>query len=229
MPYIYIPTKSADDWQQFLGDPDKHWRSGYSARAAAHSWQDADGFPLELDNLFGSAEDNNLHGAELLFAIPEHKVYFPPMRRRPSQNDVFALGKAANGELISIAVEAKVSESFNEPVDEWAADASPGKEERLAFLVSKLRLEKRVIGHIRYQLLHRLVSALLEAERFNANYAVLVVHSFSQSDKWFDDFAEFISLYDQAAVVGKLVQLDLDAKFKVFAGWAKGAAKYLAV
>jgi hypothetical protein len=32
---------------------------------------------------------------------------------------------------------------------------------------------------IRYQLLHRAASVVIEAERFNASYAVLPVHSFS--------------------------------------------------
>ena len=227
MNHIYIPTSTADDWQQFLAEPDKQWRTGYSARATAHAWQDADGFPAELDSLFSSADDKNLHGAELLLAIPEHKVYFPPMQGHPSQNDVFALAKAADGNLITVAVEAKVSEPFDKAVDDWFANPTPGKQERLEFLRSKLHLVDKEIGHIRYQLLHRLVSALLEAERFGAMYAVLVIHSFSQSDEWFDDFAAFIALYDQVSAVDRLVDLNLGDGPRVFAGWAKGAAEYL--
>lgn len=227
MPHIYVPANSADDWQQLLAEPDKQWRSGYSAKATAHAWQEADGFPTEVRALFSSAEDINLRDVELLLAIPEHKVYFPPMQGHPSQNDVFALAKAANGELVAIAVEAKVSEPFDRTVDEWFAEPTPGKAERLAFLKSKLRIDDKPIGHIRYQLLHRLASALLEAERFNAKYAVLVIHSFSQSDEWFGDFAAFVSLYDQAAAVGQLVQLKSRGSPKVFAGWARGRSEYL--
>jgi len=75
--------------------------------------------------------------------------------------------------------------------------------------------------------MHRLASALIEAERFNAKYAVLVIHSFSQSDEWFDDFAEFVSLYDQVATIGKLARLDVGDGTQVFAGWARGNAEYL--
>ena len=227
MKHIYIPTSSADDWQQFLAEPDKQWRTGFSARATAHAWQDADGFPAEVDSLFSSAEEINLHGAELLLAIPEHKVYFPPTQGRPSQNDVFALAKATDGNLIAVAVEAKVSESFDKVVDDWFAKPTAGKEERLEFLRSKVHLVDREIGHIRYQLLHRLVSAILEAERFGAMYAVMVIHSFSQSDEGFDDFAAFTTLYDQVSAVDKLVELDLGDGLRVFAGWARGAAEYL--
>jgi hypothetical protein len=163
----------------------------------------------------------------LLLAIPEHKVYFPPRQGHPSQNDVFALGKAINGDLISIAVEAKVSEPFDLMVDEWIADPTRGKTERLEFLKHELGLDGRTIGHIRYQLLHRLTSALLEAERFGAKYSVLVIHSFSQTDEWFDDFAAFLALYGQEARVGKLAPLDIGKSTKVFAGWARGDASYL--
>ena len=227
MPHIYIPANSADDWQQFLADPEKQWRTGFSARATAHAWQEAKGFPEEIAALFASADDDNLMDVELLMAIPEHKVYFPPMRGHPSQNDVFAIAKASNGELVSVAVEAKVAEPFDRTVDEWFSGGTPGKEERLEFLKSKLGIGGKAIGHIRYQLTHRLASALIEAERFNAKYAVLVVHSFSQSDEWFDDLAAFVSLYDQIAAVGKLARLDVGDGTQVFAGWARGKAEYL--
>jgi hypothetical protein len=225
--HIYIPARSADDWQRFLAEPDKQWRSGYSAKATAYAWQEADGFPPEVVALLSSSKDENLKEVELLLAIPEHKVYFPPMQGHPSQNDVFALGKATNGDLVSIAVEAKVSEPFDQTVDEWSVDPSRGKAERLEFLKDKLQIVGKPIGHIRYQLLHRLSSALLEAERFGATYAILVIHSFSQADEWFDDFAAFVSLYGQEAVVGQLVELELGPGPRAFAGWARGDAKYL--
>ena len=227
MPHIYIPASSPDDWQQFLAEPEKQWRTGFSARATAYAWQEAKGFPEEIATLFDSADDKNLWDLKLLLAIPEHKVYFPPMQGHPSQNDVFALAKASNGELVSVAVEAKVSEPFDRTVDEWIGDSTPGKQERLEFLKTKLGIRGKAIGHIRYQLTHRLASAIIEAERFNAKYAVLVIHSFSQSDEWFDDFAAFVSLYDQVVTVGKLARLDVGDGTQVFAGWARGKAKYL--
>jgi hypothetical protein len=227
VPNIYIPTRSPEDWRQFLAEPEKHWRTGYSARATAYAWQEANGFPTEIADLLSSASDDNLREVELLLAIPEHKVYFPPMQGHPSQNDVFALAKAINGDLLSIAVEAKVLEPFDLTVDEWIVDPTRGKTERLEFLKDKLHIVGKPIGNIRYQLLHRLCSALLEAERFSAKYAILVIHSFSQLDEWFDDFVAFLSLYDQEAVVGQLVALDLSIATKVFAGWARGNAKYL--
>jgi len=227
MPWIYIPALSPEDWRRFLAEPDTQWRIGFSARAVAHAWQEAAGFPSEVAALLDSASDINLRRAQLLFAFPEHKVHFPPSDARPSQSDVFALAKSVNGQLISIAVEAKVSEPFAQTVDEWSHGSTGGKEERLGFLTAKLGLANKQVGHIRYQLMHRMVSAVLEAERFNAGYALLVVQSFSQSDEWFGDFREFVSLYGQTAEVGKLVELGESDKVPMLAGWAKGSAKYL--
>jgi hypothetical protein len=32
---ILIPSRGAEDWQRLLAEPEKHWRSGYSAKALA--------------------------------------------------------------------------------------------------------------------------------------------------------------------------------------------------
>jgi len=42
---ILIPAASADDWRQFLAEPEKHWVTGRSARSLAHCWQAARDFP----------------------------------------------------------------------------------------------------------------------------------------------------------------------------------------
>jgi hypothetical protein len=42
---ICLPATAPDQWAQFLAEPVKHWRTGYSARTLAYSWQAADGFP----------------------------------------------------------------------------------------------------------------------------------------------------------------------------------------
>lgn len=51
MKRIYIITDSANDWAKFLADPVKHWRPGFSARTLAHSWEDAMGFPAEVQRI----------------------------------------------------------------------------------------------------------------------------------------------------------------------------------
>jgi hypothetical protein len=71
-----------------------------------------------------------------------------------------------HGGLISITVEGKVSESFDVTIDRWMIrDSRSGKPERLRFLLNELRLDESQINPIRYQLLHRTASAVIEAKR----------------------------------------------------------------
>lgn len=80
---IYIPASSAEQWAQFLAEPVKHWRSGFSARTLAYSWQEASGFPSEV----GSVLASQFPSAELLLALPDLKVPLPG-GSRSSQNDI---------------------------------------------------------------------------------------------------------------------------------------------
>jgi len=47
------------------------------------------------------------------------------------------------------------------------------------------------VGSLRYQLLHRTVATLLEADRYGAKEAAMVVQSFSQNRAGFVDFQAF--------------------------------------
>jgi hypothetical protein len=224
---IFVPSQSAEDWQKFLADPHKQWRKGYSARTTAHAWQAAAGLPVEIQTLFEESGFEPFENVETLLVIPEHKVNLPPIKGHPSQNDVFALLKAADGELVSVMVEAKVSESFDKLVGEWIADESPGKYTRLDFLMNLLELEGKDLGLIRYQLLHRTASAILEAQRFNAAYAAMVVQSFSPTEEWFEDYAQFLNRYDVQAKIGQLHHLGAVNGVALFSGWARGDPRFL--
>jgi hypothetical protein len=46
-------------------------------------------------------------------------------------------------------------------------------------------------GELRYQLLHRTASAAFEAERYGAEKALMLVHSFSAVDRSLDDYRRF--------------------------------------
>ncbi len=78
---------------------------------------------------------------------------------------------------------------------------------------------------IRYQLLHRLASAIIEAKRFNARYALMIVHSFSQSDEWFSDYGEFLELFRAKAHLGELVHLSDISGISIYSGWAHGVIR----
>lgn len=60
-----------------LADPVKHWRSGYSARTLAHSWEASEGFPVEVSLPFTQNTDPLLANLTPLLAVPEFKVPLP--------------------------------------------------------------------------------------------------------------------------------------------------------
>jgi hypothetical protein len=88
---------------------------------------------------------------------------------------VWVLAKSENS-LVSIAVEGKVEEPFDKTLGEWKTDASMGKEVRFSYLMEILGLREPIPDSVRYQLLHRTASAVIEAERFGAQNAVMLIH-----------------------------------------------------
>jgi len=225
---FYVPTTGPEDWQKHLALPEKQWRKGYSARTLAYCWESAQDFPPEVKKVFAESNNPTLHDLTLLLAIPEHKVILPPRGGHPSQNDLFVLAKAGDGNNVSITVEGKVSESFGERLDRWNKEESKGKIKRLNFIMDQLGLKDGIPPHVRYQLLHRTVSAVLEANRFNALYAVMLIHSFSQEDRGFDDYKAFLELFGVlSASKGFLYHLTETQGIQLFSGWVKGNDKYL--
>ena len=220
MSHIYIPALSAEQWAQFLAEPVKQWRQGYSARTLAYSWQEANGFPVEVESVLASI----FPSAELLLALPEHKVPLPG-GSRSSQNDIWILARSEN-QLISIAVEGKVSEPFGPTVQEWQTDLSSGKAKRIEYILSLLGISS-VSDTTRYQLLHRTASAIIEAHRFNAAHAVMLVHSFSQSSEWFQDYAAFVSLMGGSAAEDSMVSVGSRSGVSLHLAWVRGNARYL--
>lgn len=222
MTKVFIPSVGPQDWQKFLADPEKQWKAGYSAYELAVAWERACGrFPAEVENILSAGTNEKFKGLEILVAFPEWKVNLPP-RGHPSQNDLFVIAKGKDG-LVVIMVEGKVSEPFGEHLVEWLNPPTPGRLKRLAFIQSKLGLEGDLPTDVRYQLLHRTVSAVVEAERFQANSAIMLVHSFSPECLWFEDYAKFLELFGVRSVVpGHLYFLTKLNNLSLYTGWAKG-------
>lgn len=219
MSKILVPSTGPDDWQRFLAKPDRQWSMGFSARTLAHCWESAKGLPPEVEvqmaNAFGPAE--------LLLAIPEHKTPLPGGGRE-SQSDVFALVRHEDG-IATYTIEGKVDEPFGPTVEEWLIKASPGKQERLTFLLDLLGIDQ-CPGDIRYQLLHRTGSALIEADRFGASLAGMIVHSFSPENRWRDDFERFARLMGAALDTGAPISMEVPSGKRLMLGWASGDQRY---
>ena len=85
---------------------------------------------IEIDVLPAQPED--------LAVLPEYQIALDG-GIRPSQTDVFVLGRRAAG-LVTIAVEGKVDEPFGPTISERRAEGSPGVKQRIASLVRCLGL-----------------------------------------------------------------------------------------
>jgi hypothetical protein len=215
---IYVPAVGPESWRALLANPDKQWATGYSAKTLAYCWQEAKGLPSEIGKLLGP-------DATLLIGIPEHKV---DLRggRRPSQSDLFALIRRGE-RMVACAIEGKVEETFGPTIQEWLVDASPGKTERLDFLRKKLGLVQPLPPNLRYQLLHRSVSAIIEADRFKTDEAAMIVHSFSPKAAWFDDYAAFVALVGGEPACDRLTTIKLPSGRPMHFGWATGDESFL--
>jgi len=192
----------------------------------ARSWESNEGtaFPPEVAEVLKTGSAFRLEGIRFLLAIPEYKVPIPG-GDRASQTDIMALAKTLNG-LMVMAVEGKVDEHFGPMLSEKKAEQSEGFNLRLDWLLKQLKLPATIPGEIRYQLIHRTASALLIANEYCARHAVMLVHSFSQTDKGFSDFYAFASLFDVKAEMGRLLPLGEYNGVDLFIAWCRGDQRF---
>jgi hypothetical protein len=183
------PLSKPEDVVRLLGKQEMHWKEKHSAYETAHSWFEAQDLPeairaiLETDPIYADAR--------LLKAFFEKKTALDELGRGPSQTDVLAILQISSGHAV-VGVEGKVNEPFGDHVFQWN-DGSPSKTSRLSALTKRLGLETNVVGGLRYQLVHRTVAALLEAQTIGAREAAMVVQSFSPDSvrAGFGDFQVF--------------------------------------
>ena len=233
MKRIYVSTKGVEDWKSRLADSEKHWKVGYSSYALAHLWEsvnNARGLPKPVAQVLDAHAE--LQDAELLLALPEHKVALPG-GGFDSQCDLWALLSTEKA-LISLSVEGKAGEPFGERVGKWlnagtGANSVTNRRERLRGLCDLLGLTPASdfadIGELRYQLFHRTASAILEARRFHANHAVMLVQNFGEvaTTTGHRDFADFQAFCEHLGapnmVPGVLARATSVDDGKLWLGW----------
>ena len=182
------------------------------------------GLPQEVSEIVGKE-------TRLILAIPEHKVPIPGGSKE-SQSDVFALLAMEDG-TCTLTVETVRDEAFGPTIDKWPETTANGGEDRLTALCNELDIPYPPPADLRYQLFHRTVSAIYEADRFNADTAAMIVHSFfpenEDEDKdGFGDFAAFCGLLGfKGANKAKPMQKVLPSGKRLLLGWAQGDPYYL--
>jgi hypothetical protein len=208
-----------NDWQRGLADPEKQWRTGYSAKTLAACWEAQKGeLPPEISALLPA-------GLAPLLIIPEWKTMLPG-GSRASQSDIFLLAKAPQGLFVAM-IEGKVNESFDKLTSAWLGSGTPGKQTRLEFLCSTLGISRDAALTVRYQLLHRTASALIEAKRFGADSAAMIVHSFSLEHLWFEDFRAFAACLGVKSELSESTETTMPGGIRLTLGWACGDPRFL--
>ena len=131
------------------------------------------------------------------------KPVFLDTKIAPSMTDLMAYGSNAKGDAIVLAVEGKADEPFASRVSAWVrGDAMTpmmttaprqSRLRRLKFLSKHLAKTITPDSTLRYQLLHRTVSAVLEAQLHGAAAAVVLVHAFGpDAPENLLDFSDFL-------------------------------------
>ena len=182
---LHVPLTKPEDVIPHLAKQEAHWRAGYSAQELAVVWANASGeFPERVRAVLNCVPE--YANAELIDGFFEREVELGTAGR--SQTDLMVVAGLGR-ELGLIAVEGKAEESFAELVSEW--NKTPGKQRRLEALCQTLEIEPERTGELRYQLFHRTASSIYEARRYRSRNALMLVHSFSRTHRWFEDFARF--------------------------------------
>jgi hypothetical protein len=214
---VHLPLKSPEDVIPHLGAP-HHWKDGRSAKLLIDQWWTANDLPASVRSLLDQAEP--WAGAEMLDAFAERCTSLEDGRPSPSQSDMLALLGLRSG-LGVLSIEAKVDEGFDKTVSEWLGDGSKGKRVRLAKLLDLFGMTGSNVDSLRYQLFHRTAAAVLEARRYRAGEAAMIVQSWSIDRHGFGDFAAFSAAIGVgAAVEGILSNPIMVAGISLRLGWS---------
>lgn len=213
---ISVPLLKSEDVIPHLGKP-THWKKGRSAKAVADTWFQANDVPPRVRAVLDQSPE--FKGAELIDAWLERCTDLGDGRGTASQTDLLAV-LGIGDELAVMGIEAKVTESFGPLVSEWIGDGSEGKEDRLQRLCDLLGFNRSNVNDLRYQLFHRTAAAILEARRYRAKMAVLMVHSFCDDATGLSDFLGF---FERMGVKGAgrdaLSEPATVAEITLWAGW----------
>ena len=229
---FYSEIQSTEEWRKQLADPQKNWAEGKSAYELTYAWLSVNGaLPASVNKLLDSCEIFKNLTVEK--AIVEKKVEIDTYGR-PSQTDLMLYGYNKNGKIV-IAVEGKESEPFDLPVSKLLKTMREGsnKKPRLNKLRTTLGLDKLgndKLEKISYQLLNRTVSALLEAREYNAQYTMMLVHSFLDDDikDHFEDYSYFLGLMgieNSSIRRNKIVGPVLLNNINLYFGWLRDKKK----
>ena len=221
---LCIETRGIGSWRERLASPDRQWERSYSAFETAVSWELASrresGIPEPIEKLFRASGYGD---PVLVLAVAEHKVDLPPNRKAASQSDVWAVVNTSLG-MLSLTVEAKAKEAFGDAIlQKWregnGSEASKrNRIERWNYVCSHLP-KADSFDQVRYQMLHRCASAVIEAKRLGCQHAAFIVQAFQTPDESFHDFKVFCEALRIPAARGSMATTTVNG-IRLGIGWA---------
>jgi hypothetical protein len=223
---LHVPMRAAADVIPHLGKP-HHWKEGRSAKLLVDQWWAANALPASIIGLLNQADE--WRGAELVDAFVERQTDLKDGRPSHSQSDLLAIVALADC-LGIVAIEAKVDEGFDKTVGEWLVSGGAGKAVRLAKLCDLFGRKPADVAGLRYQLFHRTASAILEARRYRARQAVMIVQSWCPSASGISDFLAFLHAIDvPCEIPGKLSDARVFDGVALRVGWSPEPANPVVV
>jgi len=211
---ILMPA-TLDDWKHQLSQPKTPPRSHVPAQLTER-WRSGSGFPVEIASLLSTTEATRR--AAVLVVVPNHRV---PLAggAHASDLDLWVLARTARG-LLSVAIDCIGEEAFD--VEARNRPATTTSERLWRGLRHLLEIDESANVPVSCQLVHRTTAALVEAKRFFARSAAVIVHSFSQGIEGFSDFQRFVHLMGGARVEpGRLVEVRPREGIELVFGWAQ--------
>jgi len=190
--------RSKEDWFKFAPPKmgKRHWKDGRSAKELARAWFPGAGPPRVPEELTLLLESHGkTRGAVIEEGIPERKVLLDRFPGEPRNADLVLWGHANEKRLV-ISIEAKADEPFGPTIEERLASVrkkgvpsnAPQRVTNLCNWVFGKRPAE--CSHLRYQLLHAVAGALIEAESGKAHVALFIVHEFLSKKAKADNIAE---------------------------------------
>ena len=175
----------------------------------------------KVKRMFQDTIIDELKETEFIFGLPEYRIALPG-GKRPSPNDIFVLAKNQSG-LVVIMVEGKASEPFGPYVKDWILQDSDtkGRASRLTFLASRLQLSPSNVESIRYQLLHRAVSVVIQSEILMARLGIMLVHCFGPVQESYKDYSAFLELFGLSSTQGSFSGPVKLPALNLYFGWVQ--------
>jgi len=183
---LFVRSGSIPVWRQFLGLAPARWRQNPSYVLAATSWEAAEGnLPPEVSRSFDASGIEDIQSLRLLLAVPDWE-FDVDLEGMAPQPEMLALARNSQG-LCAIAVEPDIGGSFG-----W--DLGAARDPRALAGIARMQ---EILGveisdlDASYQLLYRTCCAVRAAEEFNAQSAVMLVHSFGTTPRPRQEFERF--------------------------------------